>query len=109
MERIAAYEEELLTYATERLLSIDGLRLFGTAADKVAVLSFALEFAHPHDIGTILDTEGVALRTGHHCAQPLMQRFDVPAMARASFAFYNTRHEVDILVSALGKVKEILS
>lgn len=109
MERIAAYEEELLAYATERLLSIDGLRLFGTAADKVAVLSFALEFAHPHDIGTILDTEGVALRTGHHCAQPLMQRFDVPAMARASFAFYNTRHEVDILVSALGKVKEILS
>jgi cysteine desulfurase / selenocysteine lyase len=108
MARIAAYEDELLGYATERLLSIDGLRLFGTATDKVAVLAFALEAAHPHDIGTILDTEGVALRTGHHCAQPLMQRYGVPAMARASFAFYNTRHEVDVLVSALGKVKEIL-
>jgi len=108
MERIAAYEEELLIYATERLLAVDGLRLFGTAAEKVAVLAFALEDAHPHDIGTILDTEGVALRTGHHCAQPLMQRFGVPAMARASFAFYNTRHEIDVLVSSLAKVKEIL-
>ena len=108
MERIAAYEDELLVYATERLLAVDGLRLFGTAADKVAVLSFALDAAHPHDIGTILDIEGVAIRTGHHCAQPLMQRFGVPAMARASFAFYNTRREVDALVSALGKVREIL-
>jgi cysteine desulfurase/selenocysteine lyase len=84
------------------------LRLFGTAKNKVAVVAFALESAHPHDIGTILDTEGVAVRTGHHCAQPLMQRYRVPAMARASFAFYNTRHEVDALVSALLKVKEIL-
>jgi len=108
MERIAAYEDELLDYATERLLSVEGLRLFGTATEKVAVLAFALQDAHPHDIGTILDTEGVALRTGHHCAQPLMQRFGVPAMARASFAFYNTRHEVDVLVSSLAKVKEIL-
>ena len=108
MERIAAYEDELLVYATQRLLSVDGLRLFGTAVEKVAVLAFALETAHPHDIGTILDAEGVAVRTGHHCAQPLMQRFGVPAMARASFAFYNTRHEVDVLVSSLAKVKEIL-
>ena len=108
MDRVAAYEDELLSYATQRLLSIDGLRLFGTAKHKVAVLSFALESAHPHDIGTILDAEGVALRTGHHCAQPLMQRYGVPAMARASFAFYNTRHEVDVLMSALGKVREVL-
>ena len=108
MDRVAAYEDELLSYATQRLLSIDGLRLFGTAKHKVAVLSFALESAHPHDIGTILDAEGVALRTGHHCAQPLMQHYGVPAMARASFAFYNTRHEVDALVSALGKVREVL-
>ena len=108
MDRVAAYEDELLSYATQRLLSIDGLRLFGTAAHKVAVLSFALESAHPHDIGTILDAEGIALRTGHHCAQPLMQRYGVPAMARASFACYNTRHEVDALVSALGKVREVL-
>ena len=108
MDRVAAYEDELLSYATQRLLSIDGLRLFGTAKHKVAVLSFALESAHPHDIGTILDAEGVALRTGHHCAQPLMQRYGVPAMARASFAFYNTRQEVDALVSALGKVREVL-
>jgi cysteine desulfurase/selenocysteine lyase len=108
MDRIAAYEDELLAYATQRLLSIDGLRLFGTAAHKVAVLSFSLEWAHPHDIGTILDAEGVAVRTGHHCAQPLMQRYGVPAMTRASFAFYNTRHEVDVLVSALGKVREVL-
>ena len=108
MDRVAAYEDELLSYATQRLLSIDVLRLFGTAKHKVAVLSFALESAHPHDIGTILDAEGVALRTGHHCAQPLMQHYGVPAMARASFAFYNTRHEVDALVSALGKVREVL-
>lgn len=108
MAQIAAYEDDLLEYATTSLLSIDGLSLFGTGPDKVAVLAFALEAAHPHDIGTILDTEGVAVRTGHHCAQPLMQRFGVPAMARASFAFYNTRHEVDVLVQALGKVKEIL-
>ena len=108
MDRVAAYEDELLSYATQRLLSIEGLRLFGTAKHKVAVLSFALESAHPHDIGTILDAEGVALRTGHHCAQPLMQRYGVPAMARASFAFYSTRQEVDALVSALGKVREVL-
>ena len=108
MDRVSAYEDELLCYATNRLLTIDGLRLFGTAKNKVAVVAFALESAHPHDIGTILDTEGVAMRTGHHCAQPLMQRYGVPAMARASFAFYNTRHEVDALLSALLKVKEIL-
>jgi cysteine desulfurase/selenocysteine lyase len=108
IDRIAAYEDELLAYATQRLLAIDGLRLFGTAAHKVAVLSFGLDSAHPHDIGTILDAEGVAVRTGHHCAQPLMRRYGVPAMTRASFAFYNTRHEVDVLVSALGKVREVL-
>jgi cysteine desulfurase/selenocysteine lyase len=108
MERIAAYEDELLAYATQRLSDIDGLRFFGTAQDKVSVVSFALEDAHPHDIGTILDAEGVAVRTGHHCAQPLMARYGVPAMARASMAFYNTTHEIDVLVDGLDRVRSVL-
>jgi len=99
---IAAHEHALLAYATERLREIAGLRLIGTARDKVGVLSFVMDHAHPHDIGTILDTEGVAIRTGHHCAQPLMARFGVPATARASLAFYNTREDVDTLVTSIS-------
>ena len=105
--RIEAYEAQLLAYGTEALSQVPGLRLLGTAASKVGVLSFTLDAAHPHDIGTILDTEGIAIRTGHHCAQPVMQRFGVPATARASLAFYNTREELDALASALRKVNEV--
>jgi len=105
---ITAHEHALLAYATERLREIAGLRLIGTARDKVSVLSFVMDHAHPHDIGTILDTEGVAIRTGHHCAQPVMARFGVPATARASLAFYNTREDVDALVVGLRKVTEVL-
>jgi cysteine desulfurase/selenocysteine lyase len=107
LEVAAAYEHELLAYATEKLRRVKGLRLIGTAEDKAGVLSFVLAGIHPHDIGTILDREGIAIRTGHHCAQPVMQRFGVPATARASLAFYNTREEIDTLVDALGKVKEM--
>jgi cysteine desulfurase / selenocysteine lyase len=107
LDAISAYEHELLVYATNRLLEIDGLRIIGTAAEKAAVISFVLEGVHPHDIGTILDQEGVAVRTGHHCAQPLMMRFNVPATGRASFGLYNTREEADALVAALHKVIEV--
>jgi len=107
MDRIAAYEHSLLAYATECLSEIPGLRIIGTAKEKAAVISFVLEDAHPHDIGTILDGEGIAIRTGHHCAQPLMSRMGVPATARASFSFYNTREDVDHLVTALRKTLEI--
>ncbi len=106
-EKAAAYEHELLSYATERLSAIEGVRIIGTAREKLGVLSFVIEDIHPHDIGTILDQRGIAVRAGHHCAQPVMQRFKVPATARASFAFYNTREEVDILVSAIEKVIEV--
>ncbi|HSP61852.1 MAG TPA: aminotransferase class V-fold PLP-dependent enzyme, partial [Pyrinomonadaceae bacterium] len=106
-EKAAAYEHELLNYATERLSAIEGVRIIGTAREKLGVLSFVIEDIHPHDIGTILDQRGIAVRAGHHCAQPVMQRFKVPATARASFAFYNTRAEVDILVSAIEKVIEV--
>jgi cysteine desulfurase/selenocysteine lyase len=109
MDRIAAYEHTLLEYATERLTSIPGLRIIGTAPRKAAVVSFALEGIHPHDIGTILDVEGVAIRTGHHCAMPVMDFYNVPATARASFAFYNTRAEVDRLVDALLKARDYLT
>src|SRR5690349_13168567 len=107
MDRIAAYEHELLEYATERLSALPGLNIVGTAPDKAAVVSFTLDGIHPHDIGTILDTEGVAIRTGHHCAMPVMDFFEVPATARASFACYTTRGEVDKLVAALIKVREV--
>jgi cysteine desulfurase/selenocysteine lyase len=103
----AAYEDELLEYATDALLGIPGVRLIGTAGEKGTVISFVLAGVHPHDIGTILDEHGVAIRTGHHCAQPLMARFGVPATARASFAFYNTREEIDSLVAALHVVREV--
>ena len=105
----AAYERELLDYATERLASIPGVRIIGTAAEKASVLSFTVENVHPHDIGTILDQSGIAVRAGHHCAQPVMQFFDVPATARASFAFYNTRQEVDKLADAIQTVIEVFS
>ncbi len=107
LEAIAAYEADLLAYGTEALAAIPGLRLIGTAREKAGVLSFVLEEAHAHDVGTILDREGVAIRAGHHCAMPVMQRFGVPATCRASLAFYNTRAEIDALVRALHKVKEI--
>ena len=106
-ERIAAHERDVLDYATERLGALNSVRLIGTAPDKAAIVSFNLEDVHPHDVGTILDREGVAVRTGHHCAQPVMDRFDVAATVRASFGLYNTRHEVDALVEALGRVQEI--
>jgi cysteine desulfurase/selenocysteine lyase len=107
LDVIGAYEHDLLQYATARLLEIDGLRIIGRAAEKAAVISFVLEGVHPHDIGTILDQEGIAVRTGHHCAQPLMMRFNVPATGRASFGLYNTREEADALVAALHKVIEV--
>ena len=108
-EAAAAYEHELLAYATKRLSDIPGVKLIGTAANKASVLSFEIEGVHPHDIGTILDQEGIAIRAGHHCAQPVMQFFDVPATARASFAFYNTREEVDKLADAVQKVIEVFA
>ena len=108
-EQAAVYEHELLRYATERISAIEGVRIIGTARDKASVLSFVIEDIHPHDIGTILDQEGIAVRAGHHCAQPVMQRFNIPATARASFAFYNTKEEVDILASTIEKVIEIFS
>lgn len=107
LEAIAAYEHELLVYATEVVSNIPGLRIIGTARQKTSVLSFTLAGVHPHDIGTILDQEGIAIRTGHHCAQPVMDRFGVPATARASLAFYNTKEEIDALVAALHKVREV--
>jgi cysteine desulfurase / selenocysteine lyase len=107
LDAIAAWEHDLETYASARLLEIDGLRLIGTAREKAAVISFVLEGVHPHDIGTILDQEGVAIRTGHHCAQPLMMRFNVPATGRASFGLYNTREEADALLAGLKKVIEV--
>ena len=106
-EAIAAYETELHDYAVDALGEVTGLRLIGTAREKVAVLSFVLGDIHPHDVGTILDAEGVAVRAGHHCAQPTMQFYQVPATVRASLAFYNTRREIDTLVKALHKVNEV--
>jgi cysteine desulfurase/selenocysteine lyase len=108
MDRIAAYEHELLEYATERLSEVPGLRIIGTAPEKAAVVSFTLDGIHPHDIGTILDTEGVAIRTGHHCAMPVMEFFKIPATARASMSFYNTREEIDRLVAALEHTRKVL-
>jgi len=107
MDRIAAYEHELLQYGSGRLQSIDGVRLVGAARKKAAILSFVMDCAHPHDIGQVLDDEGVAIRAGHHCAQPLMARLGIPATARASLAFYNTRQELDALCSAIEKVKGV--
>ena len=108
LDRIAAAEHDLLEYANRRLATIPGLRFIGTAQNKAAVVSFTLENVHPHDLGTILDHEGVAIRTGHHCAMPVMEFYGVPATARASFAFYNTRDEIDRLVAALLVAREML-
>jgi len=108
MERIAAAEQALLVYANERLATVPGLRFVGTAPEKASVVSFTIDNVHPHDLGTILDHEGVAIRTGHHCAMPVMEFFGLPATARASFAFYNTRAEIDRLVAALHTAREML-
>jgi cysteine desulfurase/selenocysteine lyase len=107
IQRIARYEHELLEYGTAALSQIPGLRLIGTAKEKAGVLSFVLEGVHPHDVGTILDRKGIAIRTGHHCAMPVMERFGIPATARASLAFYNTREEIDALVAGIYEVKEV--
>jgi cysteine desulfurase/selenocysteine lyase len=106
-EAVEVHERELLSYATNSLSEIPGLRIIGTAQEKAGVISFILEGIHPHDIGTIVDQEGIAIRTGHHCAQPVMDRFGLPATARASLAFYNTKQEIDALVASLHKVKEV--
>ncbi|HTX99276.1 MAG TPA: cysteine desulfurase [Bacteroidota bacterium] len=108
LRSVAAYESDLLNYATAKLAAIPRVKIIGTAAAKASVLSFTIEGIHPHDIGTILDLEGVAIRTGHHCAQPVMARYGIPATARASFAFYNTKDEVDVFVKAVEKVIEVL-
>lgn len=107
VERIALWEEELLAYATEGLGTINGLTIIGQARQKAPIISFVMTDVHPHDIGTILDAEGIAIRAGHHCAQPTMRRFNVPATARASFACYNTREEVEMLIRGLNKVREV--
>jgi cysteine desulfurase/selenocysteine lyase len=107
--RIAAHEHDLLEYATEVVGALPGVRLIGTAREKASVLSFVLDEVHPHDIGTILDQQGIAVRTGHHCAQPVMERFQIPATVRASFAVYNTKAEVDALVRGIRKVREVFA
>ena len=109
LDNIAAYEHELLDYATERIAPLPGVRVIGTAKEKAGVLSFVMEGVHPHDAGTILDQEGIAVRAGHHCAQPVMERFCIPATTRASFAFYNMREEVDALVAGIEKVREVFA
>jgi cysteine desulfurase/selenocysteine lyase len=106
-EQVAAHEQELLTYATRALNEIDAVRIIGTAKEKAGVISFVIEHVHAHDVGTILDQEGVAIRAGHHCAMPVMQRFGVPATARASFAFYNATEEVDVMVQAIHRVLKV--
>jgi cysteine desulfurase/selenocysteine lyase len=108
-DNIAGYEQELLDYATEKLLQIEGLRIYGTGEHKASVISFNIEGIHPYDIGTIVDKLGVAVRTGHHCAQPIMQYFNIPGTIRASFAFYNTKEEIDIFVEAVKKAQTMLS
>src|SRR5437764_9330020 len=109
IEQIAGYEQQLLAYGTEALSAIPGLRLIGTAREKASVLSFVIEGIHPHDIGTVLDRQGIAVRTGHHCAQPVMDWFEVPATTRASLACYNTAEEIDLHVSGIQKVKDVIS
>jgi cysteine desulfurase / selenocysteine lyase len=108
-QQIAEWEHQLLSMATERLRDIPGLRFIGTAREKASVLGFVLEGIHPHDVGTILDDEGIAIRAGHHCAQPVMQHFGIPGTARISFAFYNTMSEIDSVAAALGRVRKMLA
>jgi len=107
LDAISAYERELVAYGTAALSEVPGVRIIGTAPHKASILSFIMDGAHPHDIGTIVDREGVAIRTGHHCAQPVMRRFGIPATARASLALYNTREEIDTLARALHRVREV--
>jgi cysteine desulfurase/selenocysteine lyase len=109
LANVSAHEADLLAYATSALEEVPGARIIGTARNKASILSFVLEGVHPHDIGTIVDREGVAIRTGHHCAQPVMERFSVPATARASFAMYNTRQDVDALIAALRRVRAVFA
>jgi cysteine desulfurase/selenocysteine lyase len=109
IDHLAAHEQELLAYGTEQLSAIPGLRLIGTAREKAGVLSFVIEGVHPHDVGTVLDREGIAVRTGHHCAQPVMDRFGVPATTRASLAFYNTRVEIDALANGIRRVQKLFA
>ncbi|WP_292947488.1 cysteine desulfurase [Olleya sp. UBA1516] len=108
-DKIASYEKELLDYGTEKLLEIEGLKIYGTSKNKTSVISFNLEGIHPYDVGTLLDKMGIAVRTGHHCAQPIMTFFNIPGTIRASFAFYNTKQEIDALVSGVKKAKMMLS
>lgn len=108
-DHIAAYEQELLEYATAKLLEIEGLRIYGTSAEKTAVISFNIGEIHPYDIGAIIDKLGIAVRTGHHCAQPIMDFYKIPGTVRASFAFYNTKEEIDIFIEALKRAKNMLS
>ena len=108
LEQLEEHEADLLAYATREIEKIPGVAIIGTAREKAGVLSFVMEDIHPHDIGTILDSEGIAVRTGHHCAQPVMQRYNIPATVRASFGLYNTREEVDALVRGIHKVREVL-
>jgi len=109
IDKIEQHEHELLVYATEKISAIPGVTVIGTAQNKAGVLSFVMDGIHPHDIGTILDHEGIAVRTGHHCAQPVMQRYNIPATARASFGLYNTKEEVDALVAGIKRVSEVLA
>ena len=109
LDNISDYENELLNYATEQMKDLAGVRIIGTAKDKTAVLSFVVDGIHPHDIGTLLNQEGIAVRTGHHCAQPVMERFNIPATSRASFAFYNNKTEVDALIKGIYSVQKIFS
>lgn len=109
LDAIAAYEHELINYATEQIITIPGVHIIGNTRTKVAVLSFIIDGVHPHDVGTLLNQEGIAVRTGHHCAQPIMQRFKIPATSRASFAFYNTKAEVDTLVEGIHSIQKVFS
>jgi cysteine desulfurase/selenocysteine lyase len=108
-DNIQKQELELLNYATEQLLAIEGLKIYGTAEEKTSVISFNIDGIHPYDIGTIVDKLGIAVRTGHHCAQPIMNFFEIPGTIRASFAFYNTKEEIDVMVEAVKKAKMMLS
>jgi cysteine desulfurase/selenocysteine lyase len=108
LERIRAWEQDLLEYATARIAAVPGARIIGTAPHKAGVVSFVIDGIHPHDLGTILDMEGVAIRTGHHCAMPVMEFFRVPATARASFGMYNTREEIDALIVALHQARKVM-
>lgn len=108
-DRIAAYEKELLDYATKRLLEIEGLRIYGTSDRKASVISFNIDGIHPYDIGAIIDKLGIAVRTGHHCAQPVMDFYKIPGTVRASFAFYNTKEEIDVFVEAVKRARTMLS